>query len=171
MAIMNLEKVCARCGIEKPLEVYNKDKSHPDGKHPYCRSCRTECNRLRRNSNPILFNEKARMACHKWNEKNPRYKRNYYALTRYGISGIELTAYAKKMTNEQNNKCAICGITGTVIGLTAEKNIIRLIIDHNHKTNKLRGLLCDSCNRALGCVKENKDIIKSLLLYIEKWEG
>lgn len=170
MTIATLNKVCVKCGIAKPLKMYNKDETRPDGKHPFCRSCRTEEARLRRNSNPEFFLGKAREACQRWLKKNPLYTRNHYAQTRYGMSGIELATYAERMAGEQDNKCAICGITGKVIGLVAERDVVRLVVDHDHKTSKPRGLLCDSCNKALGWLKEDKDIIVSLPSYIEKCE-
>ena len=118
-----------------------------------------------------LFLKKGREATNRWREKNPLFRRESYVQTRYGLSANELTAYAEKMSVEQSNRCAVCGVVGEVIGLVAQSDKIRLVIDHNHETNKLRGLLCDSCNKALGQLKEDKIIIKSLLSYLEKWEG
>lgn len=42
----------------------------------------------------------------------------------------------------------------------------KLNIDHCHKTGKVRGLLCNQCNQALGLLKENKDTIKRMLEYL-----
>ena len=42
---------------------------------------------------------------------------------------------------KQGGVCAICGV---------RPNKKRLALDHCHKTDKLRGLLCDTCNRGLG---------------------
>lgn len=56
---------------------------------------------------------------------------------RYGITLIDYD----NMLLEQNGGCKICG---------RHPKKYRLSIDHDHKTNKVRGLLCVSCNRALG---------------------
>lgn len=79
--------------------------------------------------------------------------RHLYDIKRkYGISKKEYLALLKK----QNNKCAICYLI--------PKN--RLCVDHNHQTNKIRGLLCHRCNRVLGIVNDNPKIIKKILKYL-----
>jgi Autographiviridae endonuclease VII len=44
-----------------------------------------------------------------------------------------------------------------------------LFVDHSHITGKVRALLCDKCNRALGSVNDDISILKSLIDYIEKY--
>jgi len=44
----------------------------------------------------------------------------------------------------------------------------RICIDHCHKTNKIRGWLCDDCNVALGRVDDRVDILKNLIKYLNK---
>lgn len=53
--------------------------------------------------------------------------------------------------------CEICGKTDGV-----------MCVDHDHKTKKFRGLLCQSCNRALGWFDNNKDDIEK---YLARWEN
>lgn len=60
----------------------------------------------------------------------------------------------------QNGSCAICG--------KKETESKKLVVDHNHKTGKVRGLLCHSCNTALGLVKEDIEILKKMIKYIEE---
>ena len=43
---------------------------------------------------------------------------------------------------------------------------IKLSIDHNHTTGKVRGVLCNRCNIALGMLKENPEIIKQAIAYL-----
>ena len=50
------------------------------------------------------------------------------------------------LLQDQDSACAICGITAEEIGK-------KLIVDHNHETLKVRGLLCWRCNSGLGLLK------------------
>ena len=66
----------------------------------------------------------------------------------------------EKLLTLQNGKCAICSIETSV-----------LCMDHNHISNKLRGLLCNRCNLAIGLMNEDtarlKEAIKYLTAYSE----
>ncbi len=73
---------------------------------------------------------------------------------RYKINGEELS----NLIEEQNNKCAICNIE-----LTKE-----FLIDHCHKTNKVRGLLCRDCNFAIGLFKDNVKTLENAIQYLSK---
>ena len=77
---------------------------------------------------------------------------------------ITLQTY-EQMYKDQNGKCYICNSDGFAL-----KNSIRtsLVVDHSHKTGKVRGLLCPNCNRALGLLKEDKERITKLLAYLDK---
>ena len=44
-------------------------------------------------------------------------------------------------------------------------------IDHNHKTNKIRGILCGNCNMGLGHFKDNLDVLKNAIKYLEDTDG
>ena len=68
----------------------------------------------------------------------------------------------RQMMQNQDHKCAICG---KFIELESLANV-----DHNHDTGKIRELLCNSCNRVLGSVYENKSTLKSMIEYLEKHE-
>lgn len=61
------------------------------------------------------------------------------------------------MYEKQGGLCQVC--------LNPQTNK-KLSIDHCHQTGKVRGLLCTSCNLALGKLKDDPEIIKSLLLYV-----
>lgn len=73
------------------------------------------------------------------------------------------------ITNEQleeyrkiHTKCEICG--KDVMDVQKEHNRFKqLCIDHNHNTNEFRGLLCMTCNSALGWFEKNEDAILNYL--------
>jgi hypothetical protein len=71
--------------------------------------------------------------------------------------GISLEDY-KKMVVEQNNACLICK-RENVSGPWENK----LVVDHCHKTGKVRGLLCDKCNKGLGQFEDNTDYLVSAI--------
>lgn len=70
-----------------------------------------------------------------------------------------------EILNKQDNKCAICGMKETIKNKWGLK---QLAIDHNHETGKVRGLLCDRCNRGLGYFKENTDSLLKAILYLRR---
>lgn len=77
----------------------------------------------------------------------------------YGITLEEYGAILKS----QKGVCAICKDAQIKY-----KNKSDLCIDHNHNTNKVRGLLCHACNRALGMLKDDIKILESAISYLKK---
>ena|SRR3990167_2152743 len=71
--------------------------------------------------------------------------------TRYGLS---VDAY-QELYKIRDGKCDICGIKKE-----------KLDIDHCHKTNKVRGLLCGKCNRGLGMFMDNPELLEKAKKYI-----
>jgi hypothetical protein len=72
--------------------------------------------------------------------------------------GITSTTY-EEMTVRQNGVCAICQ--------KPNPNGNRLAVDHNHKTKKVRGLLCGTCNRALGLFGDDSGLMRKAAEYVE----
>lgn len=66
-----------------------------------------------------------------------------------------------KMLDLQNQCCLICNINVENTGK------LHLVIDHCHKTNKVRGLLCSKCNVGLGMFNDDIEILKSAINYLE----
>ena len=74
--------------------------------------------------------------------------------------GITLQDYEDLLTFQASG-CTICGKTITENG--------RLFaIDHDHKTGKVRGLLCSTCNVALGLMKDNPELLNKAIKYLSK---
>ena len=44
----------------------------------------------------------------------------------------------------------------------------RLAVDHDHKTGKIRGLLCISCNVGLGHFQDDVELLRSAILYLQE---
>lgn len=77
-------------------------------------------------------------------------------LRRYGLSEEEFAALVAAHPG-----CGICG--GPPRGRWKEFHI-----DHDHATKKVRGLLCDPCNRGIGFLKDNPDILQRAISYLSK---
>ena len=69
-----------------------------------------------------------------------------------------------KLLNEQNGLCAICFKKEKYIGTGGK--VMRLSVDHDHTTGKIRGLLCNSCNRALGFLLDDPEVTNSATKYL-----
>jgi hypothetical protein len=78
--------------------------------------------------------------------------------------GITLEHY-QQLLEEQDAKCKICDSEGFV--MNKDRHKVKLVVDHDHLTGKVRGLLCHNCNRALGLFKDNPRIIESAVNYLE----
>jgi hypothetical protein len=72
------------------------------------------------------------------------------------------TEQYNEMLEQQNNKCAICGITKTECGEF-------LCVDHDHTTNEVRGLLCKDCNLAIAKFKDNEQYLIDAIAYLHKY--
>ena len=80
----------------------------------------------------------------------------------YGITENDY----KNILISQNNKCGICKLDLNIpIKKTGQAYTN---IDHDHASGKIRGILCPKCNRALGLLKDNSDIIKNAIKWLEK---
>jgi len=65
---------------------------------------------------------------------------------------------------EQANLCKICGQPDT-----SKRGVLH--VDHCHKTGRVRGLLCFKCNIALGKFKDDPQLLRNALAYLEEAEG
>jgi len=88
-----------------------------------------------------------------WRDNNP----GAYKEWKYGITQDEYI----KLSDKQNNSCAIC----KTIQPGGRHNTWH--IDHEHSTGKVRGLLCWLCNSGLGKFKDNSELLKSAINYLE----
>lgn len=131
------------------------DRYHSD---PELREKRKEGMRLRAKANRAKIQEER--------EKDPveREKQRLWAMgsnlkTNYGIS---LDQY-RALYEAQGGKCRLCGVEKSAIkGGRAH----RLCVDHCHKTGHIRGLLCKSCNTALGAFQDDPIRLQKAIDYL-----
>ena len=137
---------CRICGIEKSLLAdFYKCRKDPNLRSSYSYECK-DCAISRVKSNYA---------------RDPSRHRDKHLQRSYGIT---LDDY-KQMITEQKNSCAICG---TINPGGKHK---QWSVDHDHKTNKVRGLLCKSCNIALGEFQDDIDVLQKAVLYLQKNKG
>lgn len=98
--------------------------------------------------------------CHKvnsrnrWHSKTRAEKQATRVHAMYGITPEEYLS----MYEMQEGKCKIC----------EEKPQTKrgLHVDHCHKTNRVRGLLCHGCNVGLGSFRDNAEVMAKAIEYI-----
>lgn len=113
-----------------------------DQKH-LCKSC------LR-----IASNARCRQAQY---HKNPKYRlkaRRWQLENRYNLSLDEYDS----LFEQQKGVCAICNLPND--------NNRPLVVDHSHINNKVRGLLCDKCNRAIGALNDDISLLQKAITYL-----
>jgi len=94
-----------------------------------------------------------------YKKKHPKKVRNDKLKQNYGIT---LEDYNMMLSN-QHDCCAIC---------KKHKDDLKVIlgVDHNHTTGKVRGLLCNKCNIALGGFNDNIELLNNAISYLIKFK-
>jgi hypothetical protein len=145
------EKFCPRCKTVKARSEYGLRKTDYGRQlKSYCRPCERAYAVETTNRHIAAHPEKKEIR-KAWNRK-ATLKRHY---------GITVEQYERLFVN-QEGKCAICG--SDEAGRDGHKN---LVVDHCHQTDRIRGLLCHKCNRALGFFGDNKQSLLKAIDYLD----
>jgi Recombination endonuclease VII len=99
--------------------------------------------------------EKIAIDRRKERKANPEKFRSLLRKSRYGLDDVQF----RNLLVKQSKRCAICRAILT-----------RPYVDHNHRTYKVRGLLCDKCNAFIGFAKESKRILRNAIKYLEMYK-
>ena len=100
----------------------------------------------------------------KWRKEHPDHQHSYTLVKRHGLNREKYN----EMCTGQKNRCAICGEPETKkMGQT----VMRLSVDHDHKTDTIRQLLCSRCNAVLGLVYDNAKLLTRMVAYLKKHGG
>lgn len=145
------EKTCCVCSIRKSFSCFYNFKNKSDGKSYRCKQCDDEARK-------------------KWKELNVEAAK--YSSRRNNLKakyGIDIDDYIK-MLEKQNYRCAICcASSNNVKGKT--RKLWNFAVDHCHKTKQIRGLLCNSCNRAIGLLQDDVTILRKAADYLAKHDS
>ena len=84
--------------------------------------------------------------------------RQYARDRRYKLLGEGSEAHYAEQQSIQQNECAICF-----------QPLTKACSDHDHATGRWRGVLCDCCNRAIGLLKDDIQVLAAAIAYLAKW--
>jgi len=133
-------KICTKCNVEKDISEYFKGDRYADGYQNWCKTCYRN-----------YSNERSKDPKVKEKKRSEGLKRKF---------NLTLEEY-DRIFDSQNGKCSICGSSNS--GRTGN-----FCIDHNHKTGKVRGLLCHNCNLMIGNSGDSIYILLNGIKYLEK---
>lgn len=134
---------CSRCGLER------------DGSHScYCAAC------FRLHRDELRAGPCARCGAQRdpADKTNPSYCyscwRGWWLWRKYGITAEQYDA----MLISQDHRCKIC---------RTEANGRMWHVDHDHESGRVRGVLCDNCNRGLGHFNDDPGRLRRAADYLE----
>lgn len=151
----------------KPLSDFYQAAGMRDGHRNDCKACNLKVQAARIQANPEANRRRAK----EWRLDNPeraaRRDEHYRATGRKRIS--DRKSYLKRkfgitperydaMLAAQGGVCAICG--------RPPNSGAALHIDHDHRTNRIRGILCFRCNNALGDLDDDPDRLMAAAMYL-----
>ncbi len=140
-------KTCTVCGQSKELSEFYNYKATKDGKMYRCKSCDNASRK-------------------KWKEINP--ERSYQSQRGRNLKhkyGITLDEY-EHMLDKQHGCCAICEVKENNTSFGVNKTL-NFAVDHCHTTGRVRGLLCNQCNRSLGMFNDDIKLVIKALDYLQ----
>ncbi len=117
-----------------------------------CKQCGREQKAMWTKNHPNIVKQR----WESWIAKNKVHVEDSKLKRLYGLSYKDRQLFLFR----QHNRCAICN---THLNFVYRA---KLDVDHNHKTGKVRGLLCSSCNNILGRCKDNVHILKMAVKYL-----
>lgn len=135
-------KYCAMCKTSKPPEDFNKHSRERDGLNVLYRDCQKICSRR------YLATQKGIDTT-----RRGHLRRSY---------GIDSKTY-EAILEAQGCKCKICGA-----GSNPDSRAGYFVVDHNHDTGEIRGLLCTKCNALLGLAQDKEEILDKAKRYLQK---
>lgn len=161
---------CKTCGITLPIDGFSFCNSRA-GRRLSCKKCLNARQKGRREADPDKYKNiskrwrdanKDQHASYNtlWHRRNKDKSRSIQLKCKYGIT---LREY-EYLVVAQNNSCAICGIT-----FCSTKDVTRgcrPCVDHDHITDKVRGILCNDCNSGIGFLKEDTRVLSKAITYL-----
>lgn len=171
-------KRCSRCLQTKSAAEFSPDKAAPSGLTSRCRACRREEALEWRRQNPEKSREHARRTRekhgHRYRQQNSaryaalseaersaraRRTREAHLARKFGLTLDEFNA----LRAAQANCCAICSMPFT----EAVRGDGAVAVDHDHRTGRVRGLLCFKCNAGIGYLRDSAVLLRMAASYLD----
>lgn len=151
MSEVETERCCKACEQVKPIEKFGLTGGYTSGKYRKwtCKAC---------------MSKRARDAQKALGPKFHQRRRELRLFNRYGIT---LEDY-RRTYDDQGGKCAVCLKSEEYPDIEATEVNRTLVVDHSHTTGKARGLLCHSCNRAIGLLQDNPEFVRRAAEYLDR---
>ena len=154
-------RTCRVCKIERPLNEFRTRISQRTRERIYYYECKPCLNERMRNSEESKKYNRDRVRQSRIDD--PYKHRNWELKKRHKINN---EIFNRKL-EEQNGVCAICG------GQSVNRDY--LTVDHDHKCcdqdkscgKCLRGLLCNLCNAGLGAFRDDLELLKKAIVYLD----
>lgn len=138
---------CLQCEIVKPASDFHAKSLKSGTIQGSCKPCALQRVKKWQKDNPERYEENWKRSTH----GRDRLRRK---AVEYNISVEDL----QRLYDNADGKCEICG--------NGPKRW--LVIDHCHNSTKVRGIICEQCNQALGLFKDNPEVMRAAALYIER---
>ena len=165
-------KIGGYCGKGLHLLTLAKDIYIGKSGKKQCRRCKEICTKRYSNNNRerliansrkwhLANKERALQKSREW--KNRNQERSYLSNRKSHLKrtfGISL-AYQQDLASIQHGLCGICN----------KELGSRPLVDHNHKTKRVRGLLCRKCNTGLGQFDDSINVLRRAIQYLERSES
>ncbi len=149
-----LSKPCSLCGIEKPATEFYANAKNSTGLSSWCKPC-------------TAIKQAAYMATPEGRAKGSARTRKSERRRKLLRHGVPLERVPVLIAEAENGQCHACGKRPSELDIP-NPSAARLHVDHDHKTNRYRGLLCQKCNSALGLVDDNVEVLMALAAYLLK---
>lgn len=134
---------CSVCHMSKRASAYGYQKRGDRySLRATCKACRSQTEAKR------------------YKSLTPEQKEQQRAQALFKLYGVTVENY-NDMFESQAGRCAGCCRHQSDLPKS-------LSVDHCHKTGKVRGLLCQGCNAAIGLVKESKETLTNLVIYLNE---
>ena len=164
-------KKCITCKKQKPAENFHHNKREKDGRQRYCKECVSQYRRKNKKRIDEYHQkykqknkERIKEVNHQYKQKHREEANEYARQHRYDRYGMTQKEY-NKIFEQQNGVCAICNQAET---FGQYGKLIPLAVDHNHETDKIRGLLCRNCNLGIGYFNDSPELLKEVINYLEE---